>query len=130
MNWINPKELPDKMYIIRSPYYPKENLGKVKIIFSEDTCIVYPLKSYKGLHSDNAWLEYWAEHGVTKVEGEMASYWLHKRCCPPGRHNINDILRAHRLKEYNAAVIIDYNKGMCTYDDLWFEEIKEDCDEE
>lgn len=115
-----------KTYIIRNKYHPKENLGKIRINLTEDTAIIYLLDSYKGLHGD-AFLPYWADEQHRKVvEGYDANHWIHRRVCPPGRHNISEVLESHGLTKYNASVILDRNKGECDKDNLWFEEISEE----
>lgn len=115
--------LKDKMYRIRNTVYKNEDLGRIKLLFNEDSCILYLRDNYTGLHPN--WLMLmWAKQGRRVITGSDAKYWLSKRICPPGRHNIRDILKNNGLKEYNAAVLIAHNKGICSWDELWFEEIE------
>lgn len=114
--------LENKTYIIRNVNYPKEDLGRIVMNFNEDKCVLYLRKSYCGLHPN--WLmSEWSSRGRTVIDGEDAMYWLHKRVCPPGRQNIREVLKSHGLSSYNATVMSSHGKGICDWDDLWFEEI-------
>ena len=115
--------LEDKTYIIRNYFYPEEDLGRVTLHFNKDNCTLYLKDNYEGLHPN--WLmSEWSKRGRKVIEGDDASYWLQKRCCPPGRQGIQWILKAHGLTEYNRSVMIAHARGFCDWDELWFEEIK------
>ena len=112
-----------RRYVLRNIYYPKEYLGEIELDFDNNTGTIFLADSYEGTHPDFL-LEVWREQGKTIVSGEDAKYWIHKRVCPPGRHNIRSILEAYGLTEYNASIILAENKGMSDRDDIWFEEIE------
>lgn len=111
----------NKMYRIKNS--KGDTLGMIKLDFLNDTGVIYLLASYNGLESD-FFLSYWRhEEGLTEVTGDRARYWVHRRVCPPGRHNIKEILKSNGLTEYNASVILANNGGRCDKDDFWFEEV-------
>ena len=45
--------------------------------------------------------------------------WIRGRICPPGRHNIREILRDNGLTEYDEFGLLMVTKGRCDKDDLY-----------
>ena len=113
-----------KLYNLRHSKYPKELLGQVELDFDKDTCTLFLLNSYKGLHPD-WYLMTWSEKGQRVISGEEADEWLSHRVCPPGRHNIDEVLKGYGLNCYSRTRIIAGNKGVTDWDDFWFEEVNE-----
>jgi len=44
--------------------------------------------------------------------------WIRGRICPPGRHNIREILRDNGLKEYDEFGLLMVTMAKCGKDDL------------
>lgn len=112
-----------KIYIIRNKFFPKENLGRLMLDLDTEESEIYPLSSYEGLHSVFL-LDYYASKGITKDSGAILSLWLSERVCPPGRHNISEVIEKTGIERYSVNRLIDYNKGHSMKDNLWFEEIE------
>jgi hypothetical protein len=47
--------------------------------------------------------------------------WIRGRICPPGRHNIRDILRDNGLNEYDEFELLMVTKAKCDRDALYLE---------
>ena len=50
--------------------------------------------------------------------------WIKGRICPPGRHNIREILRENGLKEYDEFGLLMVTKAKCGKDELYLSEVK------
>ena len=48
--------------------------------------------------------------------------WIQGRICPPGRHNIREILRDNKINEYDEFELLMVTKGRCDKDDLYLVE--------
>jgi len=53
--------------------------------------------------------------------------WVRGRICPPGRHNINEILSGIGLKEYDEFKMIEATAGRCDKDSLYLKELPRGC---
>ena len=49
--------------------------------------------------------------------------WVRSRICPPGRHNIREILSEIGIPEYDEFEIIAATEGKCGNDDLYLVEL-------
>lgn len=49
--------------------------------------------------------------------------WVRGRICPPGRHNIREILKNNGLKEYDEFNLLMLYHAKCDMDGLYLEEI-------
>jgi len=68
-------------------------------------------------------LEGFAHRGLYELSHENAMRWVRGRICPPGRHNIREILLAHGLDEYDEFGLLAATKAKCDMDDLFLVEI-------
>ncbi|MCL2249004.1 MAG: hypothetical protein FWC13_07010 [Oscillospiraceae bacterium] len=48
--------------------------------------------------------------------------WVRGRICPPGRHNIRDILKDNNLDEYDEFSLLTLFNARCDKDDLYLVE--------
>jgi hypothetical protein len=57
------------------------------------------------------------------LSNENVLRWIRGRICPPGRHNIREILRKNRLTEYDEFGLLMVTKGKCDKDCLYLDEL-------
>lgn len=66
-----------------------------------------------------------ADHMRTNIiEGKAAADWIASRATPAGRQNIDEVLKAVSLVEYDAWGIVLGHHCRCTRDYLYMEEVK------
>ena len=68
-------------------------------------------------------LEGFVNRDKYKLSHEDALRWIRSRICPPGRHNIREILSDNRLKEYDEFGLIMVTSAKCDKDALFLERI-------
>ena len=68
-------------------------------------------------------LEGFAHRGKHELTHEESLRWIRGRICPPGRHNIREILRANGLEEYDEFGLLMLTKAKCDKDELYLVEI-------
>jgi hypothetical protein len=64
-------------------------------------------------------LEGFASRRKYALSHEDALRWIRGRICPPGRHNIRDILRDNGLSEYDEFGLLMVTKARCDKDGLY-----------
>jgi len=64
-------------------------------------------------------LECFVHRGKYTLTHEDALRWVSGRICPPGRHNISEILRDNGLSEYDEYGLLMVNMARCDKDDLY-----------
>jgi hypothetical protein len=64
-------------------------------------------------------LELLVHRGEYEVGHDDTLRWVKARICPPGRHNISEILREIGIKEYDEFAIINATKAKCDKDGLY-----------
>ena len=69
-------------------------------------------------------LELLASKGNHEIGHDDTIRWVRARICPPGRHNIREILSEIGLKEYDEFGIILATEAKCGKDDLYIVEQK------
>jgi len=57
-----------------------------------------------------------------QLSHENVLRWIRGRICPPGRHNIREILRDSELSEYDEFGLLMVTEGRCDKDDLYLVE--------
>ena len=67
-------------------------------------------------------LEGFALKGKFELPHEDALRWVKGRICPPGRHNIREILRDNGLEEYDEFGLLMATKAKCDKDELYLVE--------
>ena len=67
-------------------------------------------------------LECFTVQGKYELTHEDSLRWLRGRICPPGRHNIREILRDNGLEEYDEFGLLMITKGKCGKDELYLVE--------
>ena len=66
-------------------------------------------------------LEGFANNNKFVLSHEEALRWIRGRICPPGRHNIRDILKDNGLNEYDEFELIMLTNAKCDKDALFLE---------
>jgi len=56
------------------------------------------------------------------LSNENVLRWIRGRICPPGRHNIREILKENGLTEYDEFGLLMITKGKCDKDCLYLDE--------
>jgi hypothetical protein len=56
------------------------------------------------------------------LSNENVLRWIRGRICPPGRHNIREILKNNGLNEYDEFELLMVTKGKCDKDELYLVE--------
>jgi len=54
-----------------------------------------------------------------ELSHEDVMRWIRGRICPPGRHNIQEILRDNGLSEYDEFELLMLTNARCGMDDLY-----------
>lgn len=67
-------------------------------------------------------LEGFANRQKYLLSHEDVLRWIRGRICPPGRHNIRDILKDNGLIEYDEFNLLMLNMARCDKDDLYLDE--------
>ena len=70
-------------------------------------------------------LECFAYRGKYELTHEDTLRWISGRICPPGRHNIREILSDNGLSEYDEFGLLMVTKGACGKDELYLLEISD-----
>ena len=70
-------------------------------------------------------LEGFASRQKHVLSHEDALRWIRGRICPPGRHNIREILRDNGLDEYDEFGLLMVTGARCGKDDLYLVEQEE-----
>jgi len=68
-------------------------------------------------------LEGFAFRGKHELTHEDSLRWIRGRICPPGRHNIREILRDNGLDEYDEFSLLMLTMAKCDKDELYLSEI-------
>ena len=69
-------------------------------------------------------LEGFALRGRHEMSHEDTLRWIKGRICPPGRHNIREILRSNALEEYDEFGLLMVTKAKCDKDELYLVELE------
>jgi hypothetical protein len=89
-------------------YYDVENKRFSMSIFSEIPPSDLPLS-----------LEIFASNGKYELDHQDVLNWIRGRVCPPGRQNINSILRAFEMPEYDEFGLLTQTMAHCDKDGLY-----------
>lgn len=57
--------------------------------------------------------------GNRTIDHSETMTWIRERICPPGRHNISEILRDNGLSEYDEYGLLMLTKAKCDKDELY-----------
>ena len=68
-------------------------------------------------------LECFAHRGIYELSHEDALRWMKGRICPPGRHNIREILRDNGLATYDEFGLLMVTGARCGLDGLYLCEV-------
>ena len=68
-------------------------------------------------------LELLVHKGNYSISHDDSIRWVRSRICPPGRHNIREILSEVGLPEYDEFGLIHATKAKCGNDDLYIMEL-------
>ena len=68
-------------------------------------------------------LERFAFRHKYELSHEDVLRWIKGRICPPGRHNIREILRDNGLSEYDEFGLLMVTMARCGMDELYLEEM-------
>lgn len=58
------------------------------------------------------------------IGNDEAISWVRSRICPPGRHNILEILHEYGLKEYDEFELLMVTKAQCDKDGLYLADLQ------
>lgn len=61
--------------------------------------------------------------GNSHITGTLAADWIAGRATPAGRQNIDEVLQAINLKQYDAWKIVLGHRCRCTRDHIYMEEV-------
>ena len=104
-------------------------LGGVQVgTFAYDTTIRrFAMTIFNDIQPENLplSLEGFALRGRHELSHEDVLRWIKGRICPPGRHNIREILRNNGLKEYDEFGLLMVTKAKCDKDELYLGVVKE-----
>ena len=64
-------------------------------------------------------LECFAVRGKYELSHDEALRWAKGRICPPGRHNIREILKDNGLTEYDEFALLMVTNARCDKDELY-----------
>jgi len=64
-------------------------------------------------------LEIFAGNGKYELSHEDVLTWIRGRICPPGRQNINSILKELELPEYDEFEMLMHTMARCDKDELY-----------
>ena len=64
-------------------------------------------------------LEGFANSGKYELSHEDVLRWIRGRICPPGRHNIREVLKDNGLEEYDEFGLLMTTMAKCGKDDLY-----------
>ena len=64
-------------------------------------------------------LELLVYKGITDISHDDTIRWVRARICPPGRHNIREILSEIGLAEYDEFGILVATEAKCDKDDVY-----------
>ena len=67
-------------------------------------------------------LEGFVFRGKYELPHEDTLRWIRRRLCPPGRHNIREILRVNGLEGYDEFGFLMVTKAKCDNDELYLVE--------
>ena len=99
------------------------NLNDKKVgTFTYDTnkkCFAMMIDSSISIKDLPLSLELLIHNGNYIIEHDDVIRWVRSRICPPGRHNIREILSELGLEEYDEFEIIYATKAKCDKDDLY-----------
>ncbi|MCL1983665.1 MAG: hypothetical protein FWG53_11360 [Clostridiales bacterium] len=62
-----------------------------------------------------------ANRNIRVLSHEDVLRWVRGRICPPGRHNIREILRDNGLKEYDEFGLLMVTQAKCDKDELYLD---------
>ena len=65
----------------------------------------------------------YARENEYNLSAEDSLDWVRERIIPPDRQNINHILAANDMEEYDEYKMLRLCNGECPQDDMWIEEI-------
>ncbi|MDO4182193.1 MAG: helix-turn-helix transcriptional regulator [Coriobacteriia bacterium] len=63
------------------------------------------------------------ELGERHIDAAWTLRWIQERIPPPSRHNIQGILEALQLDDYDPYALVIASKGVCSQDDFFLREI-------
>jgi len=70
-------------------------------------------------------LEIFADNGKYELSHKDVLSWIRGRICPPGRQNINSILKELNLTEYDEFGILMHTMAKCDKDELYLRGMSE-----
>ena len=68
-------------------------------------------------------LEGFANRNKYVLSNEDALRWIRGRICPPGRHNMRDILKDNGLQEYDEFGLLMITNAKCDKDALFLKSV-------
>ena len=60
----------------------------------------------------------YVKRGILTIPRDVSLAWVRERIIPSNRQNINQILKNHKLKEYDEIKFLEISEGKCSQDSL------------
>lgn len=60
----------------------------------------------------------YVKRGIFTIPRDVSLAWVRERIIPSNRQNINQILKNHKLKEYDEMKFLEISEGKCSQDSL------------
>lgn len=60
----------------------------------------------------------YVKRGIFTIPRDVSLAWVRERIIPSNRQNINQILKNHKLKEYDEIKFLEISEGKCSQDSL------------
>ncbi|MBQ0042889.1 MAG: DUF2442 domain-containing protein [Lachnospiraceae bacterium] len=62
---------------------------------------------------------------IYTIPKDVSLLWVKERIIPSGRQNLGDILKNHKLKEYDEIRFLELSLGRCSQDSLYIKKVDE-----
>ena len=105
----------------------EENKIQIGVLLYFEKDRSYVVELCEGLDEWTAPLMFTAyvKKGIYTIPRDVSLLWIRERVIPNSRQNIGDILRNHRLKEYDEMKLLELSHGRCSQDSLYLKRINE-----
>lgn len=105
----------------------EENKIQIGVLLYFEKEASYVIELHDGLDEWTAPLMFTAfiKKGIYTIPRDISLMWIRERVIPNSRQNIGDILRNHRLKEYDEMKLLELSHGRCSQDSLCIKKANE-----
>lgn len=105
----------------------EENKIQIGVLLYFEKDASYVIELHEGLDEWTAplMLTAYVKKGIYTIPRDVSLMWIRERVIPNSRQNISDILRNHKLKEYDEMKLLELSHGRCSQDNLCIKKINE-----